>query len=294
MKRFITIALLITIASAFCLPVNAQVLWRGAKTMKKGSYISMVHWYYMDFTNKYIVDDWKDNPKDQVNWGFNYMFGYAVTDRFEAMVHIPYAFLSQEDDDGKVEEAGFGDMWLKARLGLLPWAKDKHGFTLTATLKLPTGAATFEPPEGKEVSDYKFCKLGKGRTDFALGGIYSSPWRYKFRAHLKANYWFNENNSTKSTGDSWKLIVKLDRNFHKKFMGFATYIHTAKWADKNSPDGAFIDNTDKKRHIFQVGGVYKPKKGVFVRPKVAFAIGGEKLINYDFKPMLDVWYVFTI
>lgn len=272
----------------FCLPTNAQVLWRSAKTMKKGSVIAMAQWYSMDFTKKYIDDDWKNNPSDQLNWGFQTMFGYAVTDRFETMVHIPYYFKSHRDDASSIDtyEQGIGDVWIKTRLGVLPWAKNKHGLALTTTLRLPTGS---------KIGDHKFCYCGDGSTDFALGGIFSTAWMHDFRGHLKLNYWFNQKNFNEvDIGDEMKLIVKLDRNFHKKFMGFTTYIYYSKLSNKNVPAGTIIQNIDKKRHYFVIGGVYKPKKGVFVRPKISFAIGGEKLINFTFKPMLDFWYVFTI
>jgi len=287
MKKLILSVLLITIFCAFCLPLNAQVLWRSAKTMKQGSFIAMAQYYYMDFTQKYIDDDWDDNPNDQVNWGFQTMFGYAVTDRFEIMVHIPYYFKIYQNETGSIDtdESGIGDIWLKSRLGIIPWAKDKHGFALTSTLRLPTGT---------KIGDHKFCYCGDGTTDFALGGIFSTAWINDFRGHLKFNYWFNNKSfDSVDIGDEMKLIVKMDRNFHKKFMGFATYIYYSKLTDKNVPAGSAVVNTDKNRHYFVLGGVYKPKKGIFIRPKIAFAIGGEELINFDFKPMIDLWYVFS-
>ncbi len=315
MRKLLTVILLVTVIGVFVLPANAQVLGRSAKTMKQGSYIVMAHFYHMNFTQTWDTSDeeWVDYDHTKIEYGVNPMFGYAVTDRMEWMINVPFRNINYESEDGTVEKSamGVGDIWLKTRIAILPWAKDKHGLTFLSTLSLPTG------------TKYQEIALGSGRLKWALGGIISTKWFDKFRGHLKLNYWFDQkgwysgSNTTaseqvvvgadttdqsyltmisannKDVGDNMKIIVKLDYNFHKKFMGFATYIHTRKWKDRTAP-GVITPNTHKIRHIAQVGGVYKPKKGVFIRPKVAFTVGGEVGLAYTFKPMLDLWYVFTI
>jgi len=94
-------------------------------------------------------------------------------------------------------------------------------------------------------------------------------------------------------GNEMKLIVKYDHNFVKKFMGFATYIYYNQ-AESEDTNGNSIADSDKTRHYFVLGGVYKPKPGLFIRPKVLLPIGGENKINYSFKPVLDIWYIFKI
>ncbi|MBL7191927.1 transporter [bacterium] len=286
MKKLAVLMLIAVIITAAVMPASAQVLWRSAKTMKQGSFIAMAQWYYMDFTKKYIDGEWKDNPSDQLNWGFQTMFGYAVTDRMEMMIHIPYYFKEMKSNSVDTDEQGIGDIWIKTRLSVLPWTPKKHGLTITTTLRLPTGS---------KIGDHKFCYCGDGSTDFALGGIFSTAWMYNFRGHLKLNYWFNQKNFNETDiGDELKLIVKLDRNFTKKIMGFCTYIYYKKWPNEDVPLGTEIADIEKSRNYLVLGGVYKPISGLFIRPKVAFSIGGEYLIDYEFNPTIDIWYVFTM
>lgn len=288
MKKLITGILLTVCMGVFVLPnADAQVMWRGAKTMKKGSFIAMAQWYNMDFTQKYVWTDeeWKDEDNDYLKWGFETMFGYAITNRWEAMVHIPFRFHSFTTPTADETNSGVGDIFLKTRVGVLPWAKDKHGLTLLGSVRF--GSGDYDHP-------YSFCNCGDGTVDFGLAEIFSTKWMSDFRGHVKANYWINgKNDDDYDIGDELKVILKLDRNFHKKFMGFATYIYYSQFKKKN-PDGDEIDESQKIRHNFVLGGVWKPKKGLFIRPKIVFPGGGEGGKNFGFKPVLDFWYVFKV
>ena len=125
MKKLITSILLMVCMGVFVLPnADAQVLWRSAKTMKKGSFIAMAQWYYMDFTQTYSWTDeeWKDEENDYLKWGFETMFGYAITDRWEAMVHIPVRFHSFKTATAEESNSGIGDIFIKTRYAVLPWA----------------------------------------------------------------------------------------------------------------------------------------------------------------------------
>ena len=283
MKRcrvlFSTLLLFAVLTSAS----DAQVLWRGAKTMKKGSIITMGMMYYMDFTKKYSgdADDWKSNPNDQSDMGLQLMVGYAVTDRLETMVHIPVAFKSLETPALDDDTGGIGDIYFKARYAIVPWTKDKHGFTFIGSLRLPTG---------KDDEAASFLNTGDGTVDLGLGGIFTTKWVSGFRGHLKANYWLNgENDDDADIGDELKLIVKLDRNVTPKTMPFVCYIHYEQF-DGETDSGKTIDG--KSRNYIQTGIVYKPVSGLFLRPKVAFHFGGENGVMFDYKPMFDIWYIF--
>jgi len=50
MKHLTTITLAVSLLIVLSAPVQSQILWRGAKTMSKGSVIVMAEYYYMDFT----------------------------------------------------------------------------------------------------------------------------------------------------------------------------------------------------------------------------------------------------
>jgi len=292
MKKSVTGIILIACFCVFILPqADAQVLWRSAKTMKKGSVIAMAQWYYMDFAKVYDTTEgeWKDEDNDYLKWGFETMFGYAVTDRWEVMLHIPIRFHSFEKPDLDESNSGVGDIFFKTRYSVLPWAKDKHGLAFLGSVRFGTGE--YDNP-------YSFCNCGDGSTDFGLGGIFSTAWIKNFRGHLKLNYWINgedkvHNDVTYTVGNEVRFIGKVDYNFHKKFMGFMTYIFYNQ-AEKEDEDGNKIENSDKTRHNFVLGGLWKPQKGLFIRPKIVLPLGGENGRNFGFKPVLDVWYIFKL
>ncbi len=278
---FLSVALVLVLSELS----RAQVLWRSAKTMPQGSYLAMASWYRMDFNRSYkwSGEKWADFPSDssRTYWGFETMFGYGVTDRLETHVHIPIAFKSASNDTIDKSSSGIGDIYLKTRFALIPWAKDRHGLTLTGALRFGTGSWLPQPKLG----------LGDGSTDFAIGEIFSTAWMNNFRGHLKANYWFNGvNHSGEDVGDELKVIVKLDRNLSPKVMPFITYIYYSQ-SKKESAAGV-IANSEKIRRYFVLGGVYKPMKGMFIRPKVVIPIGGEGGILFDYKPLIDFWFVF--
>ncbi len=262
---------------------QSQVLWRSAKTLKKGKLIAKGMAYSMDFSKKYdsAAEEWGDNSSDQSDKGLQLMFGYGLTDRIETHLHVPVAFKSITTTTVDESESSIGDVYLKTRIGITPWSKDKNGFLLTGALRFGTG---------NDDAAHKFCNTGDGTTDLGIGGIFSTKWFSKFRTHVKLNYWLNGKNEAKTNiGDEIKLILKLDRNLHKKFMPFMTYIYYDKLDGETE---AGVDVAGKSRNYFQVGGVYKPVKGVFVRPKVAFHFGGENGVMFSYKPMFDFWYVF--
>ncbi len=283
MKKKLSIIIAIALSLSFSMSANAQILWRSAKTMTKGSFITMSHMYYMDYTKKYSNDDWGDNPNDQSNFGFNFMLGYAVTDRWEVMLHAPLAFKSFSSSTMDEDCNSFSDIYFKTRFSLVPWTKDKNGFALIGTLRLPTGS---------DEEANAFLNQGDSTTDIALGGIFSSKWINKFRNHIKFNYWLNgETDSNVNVGNELKFILKLDNNLHPKFMPFITYIYYKKFENMDSNDNE-IAGSDKSRNYFVFGGVIKPKKGFFVRPRFSFHFGGENGVIFDIKPILDIWYVF--
>ncbi len=284
MKKLLALLCLAAFICVFCLPVDAQVLWRSAKCMKKGNFIAMGEWYYKSLTKIYVNDKWEDYDDSKVDWGFETMFGYAPIDRWEVMLHVPFKFRSYSNGADE-SNAGLGDIYFKTRYGILPWAKDKHGLALVASLRLPTG---------KDDDSFSWNNIGDGTTDIGLAGIFSTAWMNKFRGHLKVNYWINgENSDTKvKPGNEIKFIAKLDRNFQKKLMGFATYIYCGQ--GEKEVDGTAVTNSDKTRHYLCLGCVYKPKKGVFFRPKLTLPLGGENGQNYTVLPKVDFWYVFQL
>lgn len=285
MKHLITLLMSIILVAVLSSPASAQILWRGAKTMKQGSVIGMASWYMMDFTKSYnwTDEEWKEYPsgRSQTFWGFNTMFGYGVTDRLEVHLHLPIAFKSMEVAGVENSSSGIEDIFLKARYAVLPWAKDKHGLTMTGALRFGTGDDEASPA------------LGDGTIDFALGAIFSTAWMNKSRGHLKANYWVNgENDKDVNIGDELKVIVKYDHKLSPKVMPFLTYIYYSQ--TKKETAAGVVSNSQKIRHYMVLGGVWKPRKGISIRPKVMIPVGGEGGSLFNFKPVLDFWYVFKL
>ncbi len=291
MKCLTAIVLTIILIVTLCVPVDAQILWRSAKTMKQGSVIAMAEWYLMNCTKSYdwTGDKWVDFPDDssRVYSCYNFMVGYGISDRLEASIHIPVLTVSAKNDTIDKSATGLGDIFLKTRLALIEWAKDKHGLTMTTALRFPTGNWNSYPSTVK-------LNLGDGSTDFGVGLIFSTAWMGNFRGHLKSNWWINNvKSSGDNVGDELKTIVKADYNMTPKVMPFLTYIYYSKGKDKDT-DGIVQDKTRKISHTFVLGGVWKPQKGVFIRPKIDFPLGGKGGSIYSFKPVLDFWYIFQL
>lgn len=286
MKKFTTLLLATLLIVALCTPAQAQVLWRSAKTLSQGQAIVMASWYLMDYTKSYdwASEEWKDFPdgKESSCWGFETMFGYGVTDRLEVHLHVPILFKSSKNVGAdEISASGIGDIYLKGRYALVPWTKNHFGLTFTGNLRFPTG---------DEEAD---IALGDGTVDLGLGAIYSSAWMNDFRGHVKLGYWLNgENEDEVNVGNELKLILKLDRNFTPKVMGFLSYTYYSQ--TKKETAAGIVPNSQKIRHYASLGGVWKPKAGMFVRPKVIIPVGGEGGTLFDFKPMVDFWYVFKI
>ena len=109
---------------------------------------------------------------------------------------------------------------------------------------------------------------------------------------MKLNYWINGKTDVDvNKGDEMKLIFKLDHNLSTKFIPFITFIHCKVFENKDA-DGNKIAGSNKSRNYFVIGTVYKPKAGIFIRPKLNFFVGGENGVIFSVKPILDVWYVF--
>ena len=277
MKRTSCLLTAFILLAMLSVSAQAQVLWCGAKTMKKGSIIAMAEWYLMDFTKSYYWDseEFKDfaSGKESTTWGFETMLGYAVTDRLEALLHVPIAFKSSTSPPAEeVTSSGIGDMYLKARYAVLPWTKKSLGLTLLGSLRFSTGDEEASP------------SLGDGTTDFCLGAIFSTKWKKQFRGHMKVCYWLNgENDDEVDIGDEMKIAVKLDRNLCPKMMPFLSYSYYKQ-----------VKNSQKTRHCVCLGVDWKPKSGLLIRPKVTLPLGGEGGSLFDYKPMIDILYVFKI
>ena len=287
MKRIVLFTLVLTVIFAMTPPSEAQILWRSAKTMKQGSFITMASWYYQDFTKSYnwTNSEWVDFPdgRSQTYWGINTMIGYGITNRWEGMIHIPVMFLSKEVGGVANNSSGMGDIYLKTRYAVLPWTK-KHERALTLV-----GAARFGSGDTDAVP-----ALGDGSTDFSLGGIYSSALGKKFVGHLKARYWLNGKDvADDDIGDDLKFIAALGYKATPKVMPRVIFILVSQGKYKDA-SGHTLDNTQKSRYNVIVDCVFRPQPALTVRPRLLFPVGGEGGAMYNFMPMIDIWYVFQI
>jgi hypothetical protein len=265
--------------------VHSQVLWRSAKTIPKGTFIVLTSVYYMDFDQSYNPGDKKwvafSDDKNIINKGFQSMIGFALTDRIEAMIHIPVSFNYSQTRGIGNHSSGVGDIFFKTRIGILKWTRNKHGLTLTGGVRFNTGDADATP------------SLGDGSFDIALGSIFSSAWIDKWQTHVKANYWFNGKSGKYDIGDEFKFIAKLDRKFSTGITGFLGYIYYS-LSKKKENGGTIIYNTEKSRHYIVAGCVYSPGKGLNIRPKIVVPFNGKGGNLFPFKLCLDLWYTFKI
>jgi hypothetical protein len=272
--------LLFTVTTA----ANAQVLWRGAKTMPKGTFIVLTSSYYMDFDRFYNPEDnkWVAFPYDKniTSKGFQNMIGFALTNRIEAMIHLPVSFKYSQNLGVGSRSSGIGDIFFKTRIGILKSTSEKHGLTMTAAVRFNTGNTKAAP------------SLGDGSIDAALGGIFSSAWLGKWRTHIKANYWFNGKSGKYNIGDEFKFIAKLDRKFSPAVTGFLGYTYYS--LSKKKEGRTIIDNSQKSRHYISAGCVYSLKDGLNIRPKIVVPFDGKGGNLFPYKLCLDLWYTFRI
>ena len=286
MKRSIFFLNAFILFLAITTKANSQCLWRGAKTLPKGTFIILTSGYYTNFNKSYNFEDkkWVDFPdhNSMTFKGFQNMIGFALTDRIEVMIHIPIIFKYSQTAGIYNSYSGIGDIFLKTRIGILKWANNKHGLTLTGAVRFSTG------------DKYATPSLGDGSIDIALGSIFSSAWIGKWRAHLKANYWLNgKSDKNIDIGDDFKLIAKLDRKLSNRIIGFLGYIHYSLFKKKKI-NGEVIDNTQKNRHYIVAGCVYSLGKGLNIRPKIIIPLNGKGGNLFAYKLCLDFWYTFKL
>jgi len=285
MKRLLLIVIGLTFL--FVHVADAQVIWRSAKTIKKGSVIVFGEWYLSNLTKSYDWqnDEWKDFPDGMKKsvMGIETMFGYGLSNRWEAMVHIPIAFKSYEYNDVEKSASGMGDIYFKTRYAVLPMTKEtKQGLALHAALRLPTGDDEAEMP------------LGDTTTDIAFGGIFSKVLNPKFVGHLKVNYWLNGKTEGEiDVGDELKLVAALGYKLTPKVMPRAVFAYYSMGQKENS-DGNAMDNTEKSRMNLVLDAVVRPKAGLTLRPRILIPLGGKGAANVSVKPIMDLWYVFSL
>ena len=281
MKRILSLLLMLSLTTT----VRSQFLWRGAKTLNKGSVILKSSNYTTPFNRSWDwnEEEWKswDSGKSLNVSGLNTMVGVGLTDRIEVMAHLPIAFKKAEFNGSDFSSSGLADIFFKTRIALKPWKKDQPGITAVAALRLGTAEET-NP------------SLGDRTTDIILGGMFSGCWRSGWRAHAKAYYSFNGTTEEDiNAGDEYKLVAKLDRKFSPRAIGFLSYIHYS-LLQKKDIDGNSIDNTEKSRHYLCTGIVLKPVKGLVVRPKFTLPLAGRGRSLFTVQPLIDLCYNFQL
>ena len=265
---------------------DAQILWRSAKTISAGSFIAMTSGNLTSYNRSYDwgSESWVDfgEGRSMSSSGFETMLGFGVTNRIEAMVHLPVLYKKNEVGGVESRSSGLGDFYLKTRIAIAPWTKNKAGYTLVGAMRFGSGDTDVTPA------------LGDGTTDFAVAGIFTTRWMGKWRAHIKCNVWLNgKTDADVNVGDEIKCIGKLDHNFSVKMMGFLTYIYNGQGKQKDAT-GNLVEHSQKSRHYGVVGFLYKPVKGLFIRPKVTIPVAGKGGSLFTIKPLIDAWFIFKL
>ncbi|HIE05819.1 MAG TPA: hypothetical protein EYP58_03355 [bacterium (Candidatus Stahlbacteria)] len=282
MKKVLAIILLAT------LPLSAQLLWRGAKTMKQGSFIGMVGLYYKDLVKSYnwTDEEWQEiSGSSYLEIGGNLMVGYGVLDNLEFLVHIPVVMKDYDVQGTSSSSSGIGDVFPKLRFMAIRGGKEMPVFlTFLAAARFPTGDKDASPA------------LGDGTIDIGGGFLLMTRKMNKFKFHVKGAYWYNgKTDSDVDIGDCVIGIGKIDYHVAPKVMPFLNFTGKYFFAKRDSA-GNEVANSEKQRFEVIPGLVWKPIKGLSIRPKVKFPIPtpalnkGGKL--YTFMPGLDIWYAF--
>lgn len=282
MKKVLAIILLAT------LPLSAQLLWRGAKTMKKGSFIGMVGFYYKDLVKTYnwTDEEWQEiSGSSYLEYGGDLMVGYGILDNLEFLVHVPVVMKDYDVQGTSSSSSGIGDVFPKVRFMAIKGGKEIPIFlTFLVAARFPTGDKDASPP------------LGDGTIDIAGGFLLMTKKMSNFVFHLKGAYWYNgKTDSDVDLGDCMPFVGKIDYIINPKLNGFLNFSGKYQFAKKDS-SGTEVPNSEIQRFEIIPGLVWKPIKGLSIRPKVKLPIPtpalnkGGKL--YTFMPGLDIWYVF--
>jgi hypothetical protein len=275
---YVAVAILLVVNVAHAGPL----LWRGPKTAPAGKPIFMVGLGYSITDKSY---DWTDKEwtkltdSDQTTViNSHFMIGYAPTNKWEFMAHIPVMYKSKDT----LTSFGLQDLWIKTRYNFLG-GKTTPYVTGVAALRIP-----FANEEAKILLDDR-------TLDFALGALFMQTFS-PVVIHLKAAYWLNGSRETATgdinVGDDIEIIFKPEYIFTPKVKAFLNFewIETFKSKDE---DGFDLDNTEKRRLTVSPGVVVQAAPGLSIRPKLLFPIeaineGGS---NFTWKAGLDIWFI---
>jgi len=272
--------LIILLAVAVNGLIATPLIWRGATNIKPKQFIVQSNFYYSQTAKTY---NWTTNKWDTLSAkkktssiNADIMFGYSPLKELELKVLVPVASKSQDT----FSSFGIGDIWLKARYGLITDKKAPLLLTFTGALVLPTTSKDAKPA------------IDDRTMDIGLGLISQTKTFGSFLAHFRLGYWLmgKINDSTK-VGDMFEYTAKFDYKLNKQITPFLTILGTMQ--SKTKLNGVAIDKTEKNRHNVQIGLAYKASKVLWIRPKVSMPIAamckGGPLAPYTIG--LDFWVI---
>jgi hypothetical protein len=173
------------------------------------TWLTASHEYGLDGARHELFDDtlrFRDADFGQTDVAL--LCEYGITDWLTAVAHtqlrtvVREAYYEPSARDTAISASGLTDLWLAARMRLLP-LESPYRATFTAAWKAPMGSPTQEIP------------LGTGVPDYSLGAAGAAPYTLgPLQGHLQLATDFRlRNKASNEIGYAGQLDVELGRGF---------------------------------------------------------------------------------
>ncbi|MCX7757437.1 MAG: transporter [candidate division WOR-3 bacterium] len=220
---------------------------------------------------------WQVLPDDQrtLTLSPEFMLGYGILNKLEVKIAVPIAYKKKSISS----TFGFGDLMLKTRYNLIN--KKLIAATIAGAVVVPISSRNANP----QIDDHTF--------DAAIGW-YLFIKEYKgFTTDFRFGYFYNGKTNSIKIGNMFEYFTKIDYKITPKFTPYLAFLGYIQNSNKNLTNNQLIPNSNRNRHNFQLGGVYKLNKELTMRARILVPLktisqGGE-VPSYSFG--LDFWII---
>ncbi len=279
MKNILLLTAIVAVVSNL---LATPLIWRGATTIKPMQFIFEADFAYSRTTKTYNWNEkrWDALPseKQTTTLSSTMMVGFCPFPNFEVCLIDQLATRSQDT----LRSFGMGDLWFNIRYQAIA--------SKLAPVLLTFSGALVVPISDKEAK----LPIDDGTMDIGLGAILQTKEFGRILAHLRFGYWINgKTDDTTKLGNMFQYAAKLDYNLSKS-KSLMAYIQVAGTMEgKRKIRNEAKANTEKDRHNFAVGAVFKALPKLSIRPKLAvslpFISRGGSLAPYTLG--FDFWLV---
>ncbi len=274
------IVIIVMILTLFIGIIDATPLvWHSANVLKTKSFLFQTNFSYTktSYRYDYNTNSWQILSSNTATTTFSpeLMLGYGVFNNFEIKIAIPIAYKSKASD----RSFGFGDVMIKTRYNLIN--RKSILFTIAGAMTLPTSPTTANPL----IDDHTL--------DIAFGGYLFTKEYKRFTSDFRFGYFYNGTNNNIKIGNLFEYFIKFDYKLTPGLIPYVSFFGTIQAKNKNLANNLLVPNSERVRHNFQLGGVYKISNELtlrvrIIKPLKIISKGGE-IPNYSFG--IDFWFI---